>query len=342
MPAYSLSPNDLQGGWCECEKCVAWDDPDPTVGLAARVLRFNNLVAKAMEEEFPDQHYLYYAEYSNMPGPPVRKDGTVAMKAHPAIIPIYVNMTCAIHDITDSSCPLNIIHRQLLDSWSRVAEQIYMYEWWMWTYNNPIPVHDIIGQRINYYHNHGMRGYYAELLGHSPDNTLSMYIAAKMLWDVDQDPKAILDDFFELYFQESAEPMGKYYRILGSDVSGAKKHGVRFLSRRPKTKFNIDLPIDVRRAKKLRRILDSAVALAKKPVVKRRLVRESKALRQYELDAKVELLFTRYQKKPTLNKKQALLAAMDNANNHYKQVKEILTYTGRRHWLNNINKRLPK
>ena len=151
-----------------------------------------------------------------------------------------------------------------------------------------------------------------------------------------------MDDFLDRYFQESAEPMREYYRILASDVPGSKKHGVRFLARRPNTRFNIDLPIDARRAGELRRIFKSAVRLAKKPVVKRRLEREAQALRKYETDERIESLLSQYKNNPAPGTLQSLLETIDNANAHYKQVREIITYTGRQHWLKNINKHLPK
>ena len=344
MPAYSLSSNDLQWGWCECEKCVAWDDPDPTVGLATRVLRFNNLVAKAMEEEFPDKHYLYYAEYSNMPGPPVRDDGTVVLKAHPAVVPVYNNIYCLIHDVADPSCPRTVEHRRRIEAWDKVARDVYVYEWYQWTSSYSIPMNWVIGPRIRYYRDHGVTGYYVEGLGHSPDNTLSMYIASKMLWDADQDPNALLDDFFRLYFQEAAEPMRSYYRFLNECVLKSTEHGARLLALRPNTKYNIAEFLDLKRVGQLKKMLGRAQGMAKKPIVRRRLEREAKALRQYENEARIQYCYRKFLKQPTDANARALRQAIGQDQAFYPTIPEIVLRQSSRRvgWLKRVKKGLDK
>ena len=106
LRAYPLSPNDTEG-WCECDRCQAQDHPDRRIGLATRVLRFNNQVAAQVVETHPDRFLAYYAEYSNMPGPPVHRDGSVVLPAHPAVVPAVVNFYCLLHDPRDPNCPRN-------------------------------------------------------------------------------------------------------------------------------------------------------------------------------------------------------------------------------------------
>ena len=343
MPAYSLSPSDLKEGWCECDECKAWDDPDKAVGLATRVLRFNNLVAEALADEFPDRRFPYYAEYSNMPGPPVRDDGTVVLKAHRAVLPVYVNIYCLVHDIADPSCPLNAEHRRRIAKWRQAADGLYIYEWYMWTSINPLPVNDVIGPRIRYYRDQGVKGYYAEVLGHSPDNTLSMYLAAKMLWDADQDPDALRDEFFRLYFQEAAEPMRRYYRILNEGALQSKSHGVRFLGIRPNTRMNVDPPINVERAEHLKQALETAIAMASQPVVQRRLDRERMALKLYEMEAKILALYDQCIAERTPQRVEALRVVFEQYSAHYPKVSGIVRYCSKhRGSMNRVKKLIEK
>ena len=47
-----------------------------------------------------------------------------------------------------------------------------------------------------------------------PDNELACYLAGRLAWDASQDDRALIDEFFRLYFQEAAGPMRAYYRLL--------------------------------------------------------------------------------------------------------------------------------
>ena len=346
FPSFQLSPNDVKEGWCECDNCRAWDDPDPKVGLATRVLRFNNRVAEPFAREFHGRHILYYGEYNNMPGPPVRADGTVVIKAHPVVVPVCVNIYCLVHDINDPSCPRNVEYRRRLDDWQKVAEKLFMYEWFRWTTINPLPVYNVIGQRIRYYRDHGVEGYYGELLGHSPDNTLSMYIAARMLWDADQDPRELLNEFFDLFFQEAAEPMREYYRVLNEGVLNADSHGYRHMAFHPSrmpAKGGVTLPVDGPRAEQLRAILTAAVAAAETPVVRRRIERESKALHQYELEADIQMSVADLFAQPTASKAEALRSALAEERQYADAVSGIVNY-GKSHlgWRNWIKQAIEK
>ncbi len=258
--SYSLSPNDTSG-WCECAQCKAMDSPDPEVGLAWRVLKFNNQVAERVAQKHPDKLVFYYGEYGNMPGPPV------GMEAHPNVIAGIVNFYDLMHDINDPNSAQNIEYRKRLQQWAEIARQLFVYEWY--TYSMlPSPQVYVVGPRIRYYRDLGVIGYSGEVLNRSPDNDLSMYIASQMLWDADQDPEAILDEFFDLYFVEAAEQMREYYDILHETSYYSDYHGVRAL----------DSAWTAERIKRLYAQLERAFAASEQEIVRRRLWREQKCL----------------------------------------------------------------
>ena len=210
----------------------------------------------------------------------------------------------------------------------------------MWTSNNPLPVHNIIGERIRYYHHAGVKGYTAELLGHSPDNTLSIYLLAKLLWDADQDPDALLAEFFGLYFQESAEPMRQFYQVLSSGVLRSARHGYRYLAHR--SRGNLDPPLDSQMVASLRQLLTTATDMARQPVVQRRLEREVTALRQYELEVKIQELIDSHRAKPSVETAAELRETITAERAHYKRINHIVLYRPKSHtaWLREIEEEI--
>jgi len=262
LRSYSLSPND-GGGWCECEKCKAMDSPDPQVGLATRVLKFNNQVADIVYKKYPEKWLFYYGEYGNIPGPPI------GMKAHPMIMAGIVNSYDTVHGLFDKRPTLNWNkkYRQRLDFWGKTSRQQFVYEWYQYS-TLPTPFVYAVGERIQYYKKMGVKGYSGEIIGRSPVNDLAMYISSQMLWDASQDPKRLLSEFFRLYFAECARPMEDYYKLL---------HEITYYSRKSECRASEgDWSADL--IKRLHAKLDQAKAMAKQDVVKRRLDREQKSL----------------------------------------------------------------
>jgi hypothetical protein len=268
----SLSPNDTKG-WCQCDKCKAMDSPDPNVGVAWRALKFNNEGAEAVSKKDPDRWPAYYAEYMNLPGPPV------GMKADPMILPLIVDRYDMMHSVHDTylgdtsktGIHYNVDYRRIFGEWRKIAKQTMSYEWYQLAKppQLPSPMLYPIGERIKFYKEQGVVGYGAELIGRCPVTDLTIYMASQMLWDAEQNPRQLLDEFFKLYFAEAASQMQEYYRLL---------HEVSYFSNEnrgcyvPRSAWSPDL------IARLYAQLDRADKTARQDVVKRRLGRERKSL----------------------------------------------------------------
>ena len=300
----SLSPADTGRGWCECDACLAMDDPDPAIGLAKRVLTFNNQVAAELVKTHPDRFVAYYADYGNLPGPTVRRDGTVVLKAHPAVIPVVVNLYCALHEIDDPTCPKNAEYRWRLAAWKKVSSNLLMREWLMPS-GLPSPVNWQIGPRMQTYHRMNFIGYQGEVLSRSPDNDLTMYIAAKMLWDADQDPSALIEEFFTLYFQEAAAPMKAYYLRLNKVGRDPAIHDVSV----PMTSWT-DKDMH-----ELDQLLENARQAARQPLVQRRIQREQTALQAFTVYAHALQAHWHWTKQPTPKNRAAAQNQIARATN---------------------------
>ena len=240
------------------------------------MLHFNNQVAAEVSKTHPGRWFPYLGEYGNMTGPPVRADGTVVLKAHPAVMNVVVmgKRFCVLHGIDDPVCPKNAEYRRRLDVWQKVVNNLLIYEWLEPGSRLSTPQTWIVGPRIRYYRDLGVvRGYSGEILGRSPDNDMTLYIVAKMLWDADQDPDALIQEYFDLYFQEAAEPMEAYYRALNRVGKGPDQHGytLSFVAFTPEV-FEELFPL-----------LDRAAEAARQDVIRRRVQRDRQALEAYQL-----------------------------------------------------------
>lgn len=271
----SLSPNDTKGGWCQCDRCRAMDSPDPDVGVAWRVLKFNNEVAEIVSKRFPNKWLAYYAEYFNLPGPPV------GMKAHPMILPVIVAQYDTMHSIYDPflgdtslkgiAYNYNVAYRPLFDKWLRIARHLMVYEWYQLGRppQLPSPMLYPIGDRVKFYKDHGVIGYEAQVIGRCPVNDLTIYVASQMLWDSSQNPRLIIDEFFRLYFAEAGPQMREYYRMLHETSYFSSENRGFYVQR---AAWSPDL------IARLYAQLDRADLAARQDIVKRRLDRERKSL----------------------------------------------------------------
>lgn len=279
LKAFSLSPNDTKG-WCQCEKCKSMDSPDPDVGLAWRVLKFNNEVAEIVSKKYPDKWLAYYAEYMNLPGPPV------GMKAHPMIMPIIVNRYDIMHNIHDpymgdtskTGIHYNPDYIRLFNTWKDIAEQFGVREWYQLGKppQLPAPMLYSIGDRIRFYKKHETAEFDGEVIGRSPVNDITMYIGSRLIWDSNQDERAMLDEFFKLYFAEASGPMREYYRQLHEPSYFSNDNRGCYI---PRNSWSPNL------IARLYKTLNWADSVAKQDVVRRRLDRERKSLRVTELCA---------------------------------------------------------
>lgn len=220
-----LSPTDGMY-YCECENCRALDE---TVGsrdqeMSRRMLIFYNQVAQELTKTHPDARILAGA-YHIYNRPP--KDKT--LKAHPNLCLVICHYTryCNLHPVNDASCPLNRNFRQLLLDWKKLIPDIYLYEYYQ-TYQwlqLPCPLVHSITEDIPYFKQLGIKGLYTQY-GNIWNNYLNYYVAAKLLWDTDTDTdvQALLDDFYEKFFQEAAGPMKKYYTTLEETVANCGLH----------------------------------------------------------------------------------------------------------------------
>lgn len=278
LRAYSLSPNDF-GRWCECDKCKAMDAPEKEGGVSTRVLAFNNKVAELVAPKYPDRWLTYYADYSNVGPPPIN------MKAHPLILPGIVNTTELMHDLRDpgleqrSKKAYSRVGRVIkrVRDYEQIAGKMFVYEWYQFDEAPQMltPTLYSVGSRIRYYSAHNVLAYSGEMIGRSPVNDITAYLACQLLWDSKQNPNEIINEFYQLYFAESAAPMKDYYLALHDLTTFSTNSGFVVPTKDWTPAFFTKLDTKLTQAEKL----------AKQDAVKRRLERERKCLTALSLAA---------------------------------------------------------
>ena len=265
---FSLSPADTsRDAWCHCEGCVKMSGEDGKGGTAQRMVTFANIVATAVEQVAPGNFFPFHVEYYQT-GKPINDDGSIRVRCHRSLVPTFVFTYCPHHAPHDTHCSRAREMRWAMEAWDRVSSQMIVRSYNMWSMIIPNPQTWAIGPRIRFFHDVGARWYITEMLNITPGNDLSMYIQSRMLWDAGQDPDALIDEYFRLYFKEAGRGMKQYYRRLEDIARNSHHHGdVKSLKH-----FNRETVRD------LYEILGKATDTAKTPVVKRRVFREQIAL----------------------------------------------------------------
>ncbi|MGI5819550.1 MAG: DUF4838 domain-containing protein [Armatimonadota bacterium] len=217
--SFSLSPNDGWGGWCECDDCVALDPPEyrdnPRHGKARRILVFANSVAELLEETHPDRHVAFYA-YAPTVEPPDDPP------AHPRVaiaVAHYASVSDKFRPITDPTSPSNAGYIPIVEGWANVTDRIFAREYYTGLVQETdgltrVAAAYALVEDIPWYHRHNVVGINSEALGMWGNVGLNFYLTAKMMWDIDTDVEAVLDDYFPGMYGPAAAPMREYFETL--------------------------------------------------------------------------------------------------------------------------------
>lgn len=213
--SFSLSMNDSTG-WSESEEALAQDPPGfrntQDRGKARRMIVFANAVAERTAEQFPDRYLVFYA-YKSTLEPPAEP------MVHPNVIPAIAHWGIAMdpfHPIVapERISPNNALYRRVIQGWDRIAGGLIAREYWTAPYADPLlkaGITPILFEDIPFYHQHGFIACNSEANIDWGNLALNHYVAARLMWNVERDPDALLDDYFTTYYGGAARPMREYF-----------------------------------------------------------------------------------------------------------------------------------
>ncbi|MCC6489827.1 MAG: DUF4838 domain-containing protein [Candidatus Hydrogenedentes bacterium] len=219
---FGIFQNDGPGGWCECERCAAVEAAEGGAH-SAPVLQFVDRVGKAVREERPDVRIITLAYWYTRPAPK-------SLKPDPGTIIWITTGKCGSHAIGDFRCEENAPVRDALRDWSRLTNNIYIWDYVVnfRQYLMPFPNLHTLGTNLQYLTENGVRGVLEQGSGteRSDLDALRCYVLAKLLWNPRYDRRTATDEFLEAYYGSAAPPIHAYLDMLEEQVKGTDFHGL--------------------------------------------------------------------------------------------------------------------
>ena len=209
-PWIGLGPDDGRG-FCEDERCRAldggeWDPHAAGPSMTDRYVWLFNRILEGMEERFPDKRIGFYA-YDSYKLPPRR------VKPDPRIVPAFAPITlCRLHGLDNPVCPDRSFYKSLMRRWGELVPEVFERGYYFNLADPGFPFSKVhaLRQETPFAHAAGISGWRVECMPAWSAHTPTLYVAARLMWDVDTDVDALLQEFYSAFFGPAAEPMGAY------------------------------------------------------------------------------------------------------------------------------------
>lgn len=219
-----MGANDGRG-FCECPNCLALDggDYDPFGNYASmtdRYVWFFNQVLDGIKDEFPDKRIGFYA-YSVYNRPPVK------WKPNPRLVPAVALITlCRIHGVGNPICPEKSYQKEIVRGWGKIVPEVYDRGYWfnLADPGNPFFMIRRVVDEIPLGKELGISGWRVESAYNWSGAAPSLYVASRLMWDVNTDVPALLADFYTKFFGPAAKPMQTYIETMDNAVYNADYH----------------------------------------------------------------------------------------------------------------------
>ncbi len=198
----SMDPSD-GANWCECDDCVAMGS------ISDRAVTLANQVAEAINERFDEKFVGMYAYNQHSPPP--------SIEVHPNVI----------ISVATSFIRGGYTLDELIEGWQRQGATIGIREYLsVNTWDRSLPGRsrgsdlDYVNSSIPDFHAKGARFYSSESSDNWGPNGLGYFIAARLLWDIDEagGRDAIVARFLDDCFGPAADEMREFYALI--DGSG--------------------------------------------------------------------------------------------------------------------------
>ena len=210
----SVSQNDWHGA-CECPDCKALDDSEGT--HAATMIAFVNYIGEKIETEFPNVAVDTLAyQYTRRP--------PKTLKPRPNVIVRLCSIECNFREPLDH--PSNAAFANDIRGWSKLCQRLYI---WDYTtdfahYVQPHPNWFTLDANLRFFAAHNVRGVFEQGAYQSHGSEMAelrAWVLAQLLWNPQQDGRALIREFLEGYYGSEAAPFLSRYLDLMHDASKA-------------------------------------------------------------------------------------------------------------------------
>ena len=212
-PWIGLGPDDGRG-FCEDDRCRAldggeWDPYAAETSMTDRYIWLFNRILEGIEDRFPGKRIGFYA-YDAYKLPPRR------VRPDPRIVPAFAPITlCRLHGLDNPVCPDRSFYKSLMRRWGELVPEIFERGYYFNLADPGFPFSKVhaVRRETPFAHGAGIRGWRVECMPAWAVHTPTLYVAARLMWDVETDVDALLEEFYTAFFGPAAAPMGAY---LGS------------------------------------------------------------------------------------------------------------------------------
>ena len=207
--------------WCQCANCVKLDAPG-SKSITTRYAVFANAVTKAVHAKSP-QAAIWLWAYTQYREPPVG-----------IILDPSLNVRLCMHNRNYkeplATGPSNKKYLELFQAWRKLANKVTLSEYFGAGESFGTPVWDTLAADLRFYHANGIIGWSDAVRApkglyvgrrNTPNKPRQwrgqwqyVYLASKMLWDVNIDENKVLADARKLYYGTTAPAMEHYYTAL--------------------------------------------------------------------------------------------------------------------------------
>lgn len=223
-PSMTLSPGDGTS-FCQCEKCRALDtgDRDPSmdcVAISDRLIHFCNQIVERVTKKYPDVLFGLYA-YVQYTRAPLRE------KPHPNIVIALAPITyCRAHSMLNPVCPSRQSIRPILEGWGKVTKWLAFrgYGFHLAEVNVPYPTMSLWSDEIPTYYQNRVRFWMPETMPTFETTLPGLYLAVRLPWYPEADPKAVLDELFTRFYGRAADPMRRYWQTMDDAWTKTPEH----------------------------------------------------------------------------------------------------------------------
>ena len=228
----SVSQNDWFGA-CQCANCKAIDVAEGS--HAGTMLAFVNHVAEKVGREFPNVAIDTLAYQYTRHAPKT-------IKPLPNVIVRLCSIECNFGVPLDD--PANAAFAQDMRDWARICNRLYV---WDYTtdfahYVQPHPNWFSLGPNVRFFHQHNTKGLFEQGAYQSHGSEMAelrAWVLARLLWNPNQDDKALINEFLEGYYgTAAAKIIREYFDVMfeasrGYNLTCFSKTGTPFFKFEP-------------------------------------------------------------------------------------------------------------
>lgn len=204
----SVTQNDWRGA-CECANCKAIDDAEGSP--SGSMLSFVNYVAEKIEPEFPHVAVDTFAyQYTRKPPKTLKPRANVIVR--------LCSIECNFREPLDH--PSNAAFRADLEGWAKICQRLYIWDYTtdFRNYVNPHPNWFVLGPNLRLFQTNHVRGVFEQgaYQGFGGEMAeLRAWVLAQLLWNPQQDDRALIREFLEGYYgKAAAKPIGRYLELM--------------------------------------------------------------------------------------------------------------------------------